>query len=494
MQRFPVSLIVTAVLIISSTVTLARAADQVYIAETKVTRSLTATTPPKLSPSLLAMRDAHGILKGSDDNGRPVISVSPPHFMAFSNSTSVRTVLAEAPRNWHPVKRLKLRYQLGNKPTAADLKTLGLTLIEDYAKGSFLVVEPLNQQIDAALASRLEASPQVQFVTPNMRVKAIPPSNIVSGVPPEASPGAPPTNDPMWPDLWGMRSIRADIAWKKVHDSPSVVVAVIDTGVDYTHEDLKDNIWSDTKGKHGFDFVDNDDDPMDQNSHGTHCAGTIGAVGNNGIGVVGVNWKIEIMAVRWLDAGGSGQVVNAIKAIDFAIDHGAKVLSNSWFWTEDDPDLEAAIQRANEAKVLFVSAAGNFATTANNNGGDNDNPSTFGRYPSAYKLDNIIAVAAINEKEEKADFSEFGKTTVHLGAPGVLILSTVPLNGYDGTFSGTSMATPHVAGAAALTMTANPTAGFLQVRSLLISNARKIPALKGRCVSEGTLDISFLNP
>lgn len=301
-----------------------------------------------------------------------------------------------SPINWEPVKRLKLSYDLSNKPSAEDLNKLGLRLIEDYEKGSFMIVEPLNNQIDSHLAQAIQAEPHISYATLAPSVRAIPPSN----------------------------SIKATHANKTVPRGPN--------------------------------------QPND----------------------VGVNWKVKIMAVRWLDARGSGNVANAIKAIDFAIDHGAKILSCSWFWIEDDPNLEAAIKRASKANVLFVAAAGN-------KGGDNDQVSTPERFPSAYPLDNIIAVAAIDDAEKLASFSDFGKRTVHLGAPGVAIKSTLPTNKYDGD-SGTSMATPHVAGAAALIMAVEPTLGAIQVKDEILKHVRKIASLRNRCVTGGTLDLSFL--
>ncbi len=475
-----------------------RGEDQLVSIELHNRRPLVAEAPSKLSPALQAIRDAGGVLRGADLMGNPVIAVPPTRMERFRASASVRTMMAEVPANYLPVKRLKLSYAADRKPTEQDLRNLGVRLVEDYSKGSFLVVEPLTREIDAGLAGKLENTATVRYATPMFLIKAIPPTT--QGPPRNGNPpsSSPPTDDPGWTSLcdsgnglWGMKNIHAPIAWGQIHDS-NVVVAVIDTGVDYTHEDLKANIWSDSNGKHGYDFVENDDDPMDMNSHGTHCSGTVGAVGNNHTGVVGVNWKVKIMAVRWLDAGGSGDVVNAIKAIDFAVDNGAKVLSNSWFWPEDDPDLEAAIQRADDNKVLFLAAAGNFALRPNNNGGDNDNPSTYGRYPSSYPLKNIIAVAAIDMTDGKASFSEWGKTSVDIGAPGVNILSTVPHNDYDCTFSGTSMATPHVAGSAALTMARYPARPTPRSRITCSRNARPIDALRGRCVSNGTLDISFL--
>jgi subtilisin family serine protease len=484
-----------------------RGEDQLLSAQLRNQRSVVAGTPSNLSPSLIATRDGGGILKGSDILGNSVIAVPHANVKRFKASLSVRRLLfggTVTPANYLPVKRLKLSYQSDSRPTDQDLQGLGLRVIEDYKKGSFLIVEPLNNNIDAELAGKLEKA-KISYAAPLLRLRAIPPSKLVgirAARPANLTTAAStPTNDPGWTSLcsigdglWGMKNIHVPAAWKKVQES-KVVVAVIDTGVDYTHEDLKDNMWSDPNGKHGFDFVENDDDPMDQNSHGTHCAGTIGAKGNNHIGVVGVNWKVQIMAVRWLDASGipgPDGLADAIKAIDWAVDHGAKVLSNSWFWPEDDPDLEAAIKRANDGKVLFLAGAGNFAQHWDNNKGDNDNPTTSGRYPSSYPLVNIISVAAIDASDNLAEFSEWGKKTVHLGAPGVDILSTVPHNDYDCTFSGTSMAAPHVAGAAALTMARFPNASYTEIKDYLLMNARKINALKDRCVTGGTLDVSFL--
>jgi len=452
--------------------------------------SLTAGTPPKLSAALIATRDANGVLNGVDDGGRLVITVPNSFLSRLRNSMAVARVEEQPPQNWNPVKKLKLSYQDQNPPGEAELKEMGLKLLEDYKKGSFLIVEPVTKQIDARLVSLLEHNAKIKFAAASLRLKAIPPANPVT-LSNSAKAQVTGPNDPRIGELWGLANIHAPAAWSKVHDS-DVIVAVIDTGVDYNHDDLKDNIWMDTNGKHGFDFVENNDDPMDQNGHGTHCSGTIGAVGDNGTGFVGVNWKVKIMPVRWLDANGSGEVINAIKSIDFAIDHGAKILSNSWYWPENDPDLEAAIRRANDKNVLFVAAAGNFAETPGNNGGDNDNQSTTGRYPSAYPLANVIAVAAIDAGDQKADFSEWGKKTVHLGAPGVNILSTVPHNEYDGTYSGTSMATPHVAGAAALIMAATHANTAAEVKKELLDNVRKINALRDKCVTNGTLDIAFL--
>lgn len=447
---------------------------------------------PKLSPALAAVKASGGVLKGSDDSGRPVLLV--PNKLAIAalqKSPAVERKLDEVPLTWNRVRRLKISYKTNQRPSEEELTKLGLRTIEDYQKGSFLIVETVNREVDAKLADELDRSKQVRYATLSVPINAIPPIATTGVSPVVAEVPSPPTNDPRWDVLWGMRNINAPKAWTTIHDS-TVIVAVIDTGVDYGHTDLSGNMWKDSAGAHGYDFVDNDADPMDLHGHGTHCAGTVGAVGNNGTGVVGVNWHMQIMALRWLNSSGSGEIVDAIKAIDFAVDHGAKVLSNSWYWPEDDPDLLAVIQRAHDAGVLFVSAAGNFAELPNNNKGDNDKVDTRGRLPSAYELDNIVAVAAINPSDKLTEFSEWGKRSVDLGAPGESIMSTVPQNGYDGTFSGTSMATPHVAGALALAWSKDPEASYAAIKQRVLERARKVPEMKNRCVTDGVLDISFL--
>ena len=188
--------------------------------------------------------------------------------------------------------------------------------------------------------------------------------------------------------------------------------------------------------------------------------------------------------------------MDAIKAIYFAVDHGlAKVLSNSTVLARGRPrSREAAIKDANSKGVLFVVAASNFAQWPHNHGGDNDNEDTFGRFPSAYKIPNVIAVSAVDSKDALASFSNFGAKTVHIAAPGVSIMSTLPMNKY-GRLSGTSMATPHVAGAAALVLGHKDYKDFApdKVKKALLDHVRTVGPLKGRCVSEGILDLSFLN-
>ncbi|MFG0262437.1 MAG: S8 family peptidase [Novipirellula sp. JB048] len=282
--------------------------------------------------------------------------------------------------------------------------------------------------------------------------------------------------------LWGMQRIAAPNAWD-TNTKSSVIIAVIDSGVDYNHEDLADNMWEDENGKHGYNFVNDNDDPMDDNAHGTHCAGTIAAVGDNGVGVVGVNWEAKIMALKFLNAQGSGSLSNAIKCIDYAIQHDAKVLNNSWGGGGFSPELKEAIERAENAGAIFVAAASNEGT-------DNDQ---IDRYPASYDNENIISVLAIDDAGELAWFSCFGANSVDIGAPGVDIASTVPDNDYE-KFNGTSMATPHVAGACALAWShpQHQGKGWSEIKQLIMDNGVSNSKLQGKCQTESELNIGFL--
>jgi subtilisin family serine protease/subtilisin-like proprotein convertase family protein len=312
-------------------------------------------------------------------------------------------------------------------------------------------------------------------------------------------------NDPSYGSLWGLNNtgqsggvadadIDAPEAWDSARGTGQTIVAVIDTGVDYNHQDLNANMWrnpGETPGNgvdddgngwvddvFGADFANNDGNPMDDNNHGTHVAGTIGAVGNNGIGVTGVAWTTKIMALKFLSASGSGSTSNAVRAIDYAIAKGAKILNNSWGGGGYSLSLDQAITRAQNAGVIFVAAAGNSAT----------NNDTTPNYPSNYPQNNVVAVASTTRTDTMSSFSSYGATTVDLGAPGSSILSTTPNNTYS-TFSGTSMATPHVAGALAVYWDANPTLTYSQVIQKLLQSVDPIAALAGRTVTGGRLNL-----
>jgi len=317
-------------------------------------------------------------------------------------------------------------------------------------------------------------------------------------------------NDPDFNTMYNLRNMGqnggvqgADVAASEAWDTAtggSVVVAVIDTGVDYNHPDLADNIWKnegevpgngvDDDGNgyvddyRGWDFYNHDNDPYDDHLHGTHCAGIIAAAGNNGTGVTGVCWKAKIMPLKFMGASGSGSTAEAVNAILYATKMGAQVMSNSWGGGGCSQALRDAIQAADSAGVIFVAAAGNSAS-------DND---VNAHYPSSYDCKNIIAVAATDNCDLLASFSCYGLMSVDIAAPGVAIKSTIPGGGY-GTYSGTSMAAPHVAGAAALAWSHSPTKTHTQVISNILNGATPLSSLDGKVATGGRLNLQqMLNP
>ena len=311
-------------------------------------------------------------------------------------------------------------------------------------------------------------------------------------------------DDPSFPSLWAMQNagqtggtpgadISATRAWDVTTGSSSVLVGVIDTGIDYTHPDLAGNVFTnpgeipdnhiDDDGNgfvddvHGYDFVNNDGDPMDDHFHGTHVSGTIGAIGNNGVGVVGVNWHVRIIGIKFLDAGGGGTTDNAVRAIDYAVRMGVKVINASWGGGGQSEALRQAIQSAGEAGVLFVAAAGN-------SGQDTD---VFPSYPASYDVATIISVASSDDNDRRSGFSNYGLTTVDLAAPGENILSTMPFGGY-GFLSGTSMATPHVVGTLGLIYARFPNISAMAAKSLLLARVDPVPAFDGVVATGGRLN------
>lgn len=325
-----------------------------------------------------------------------------------------------------------------------------------------------------------------------------------------------PTNDPDFAKLWGMKNIGqadpkgqvgkpgVDIGvmpiWNRgFTGSRDVVVAIIDTGVNFNHPDLKANIRynageSGDKATNGVDDDGNgyiDDyigmdfsgetpkpNGLDDHSHGSHCAGTIGGEGNNQIGVVGVNWKTSILPVKFLGADGSGSLAGAIEAIHYATKMKVNIMSNSWGGGGFSQELFDAIKKARDQGILFVAAAGN---ESNNN---DSNPS----YPASYKLDNVLSVAAIDNQDRLASFSNYGRTAVHVAAPGVNIWSTV-LNDKYASYSGTSMATPHASGIAALLWSAHPEWTYADIKDRMIKTSVPVKGLKNKVVANGRLNV-----
>ncbi len=296
----------------------------------------------------------------------------------------------------------------------------------------------------------------------------------------------PPVADPSLDKTYGLSKIGAIDAWKSHRGSKDMIVAVIDTGVDYNHEDLSFNMWRNpnpTKNDIvGYDFINDDGMPYDDQGHGTHTSGTVGAVGGNGKGVSGVSQRVSIMGVKFLSAQGSGTTADAIRSIDYAVAHGARILSNSWGGSgdEDNKALYDSIERAKAAGVLFIAAAGN-------DGVNNDN-SRRRSYPASFDNDNLISVAATDTQDKLAFFSNYGEKTTHVAAPGVNIYSTLPGNRYKQE-SGTSMACPHVAGAAALIWSKNPSLTYKQVKDILMNTADKVPELAGKTISGGRINV-----
>ncbi|KID54954.1 peptidase S8 [Pseudoalteromonas luteoviolacea] len=339
----------------------------------------------------------------------------------------------------------------------------------------------------------LEDHPAVAYVEPNYMVKAM-------AIP----------DDSLFDQLWGLNNtgqtggtndadINAPEAWDISVGSRDVIVGVIDTGVDYTHPDLTANMWI-NPGEIAGDGIDNDGngyvddvyginaitdsgDPMDDQGHGTHVSGTIGATGNNTTGVVGVNHEVSIVGCKFLNSSGSGSTADAIKCIDYMVGlknagHNVSVLNNSWGGGSFSQALYDSITASEQAGILFVAAAGNSAR-------DNDvSPG----YPSSYDHDSVLAVASTTHTDNMSSFSQWGLQSVDLGAPGSDVLSTVPGGGYS-SFSGTSMATPHVAGAAALALAVNPSLTTLELKNLLMQSGKPIADLEGKTVSGKRLDV-----
>ena len=345
----------------------------------------------------------------------------------------------------------------------------------------------------------ISKNPAVEYAEPNYIVRAI-------GMP----------DDPDFVSLWGLNNTGqdngtadADIdaleAWDTTTGSSDVIIGVIDSGVDYNHPDLQANMWVnpneipgnniDDDGNgfvddiHGVSTMNDDGDPMDLNGHGTHVAGTIGASGDNGVGVVGVNWDVSIIGCQFLDANGSGYTSDGLECVnymtDLKVNHNVNIVAtnNSWGGGGPSQAMEDAIVDGGEAGILFIAAAGN-------SGSDNDaTPS----YPASYDTDYVMAVASTDRNDDLSIFrngsSSYGLTSVDIGAPGSDILSTTPSNSYA-SYSGTSMATPHVAGAAALVWSLNPELSAVEMKNLLMNTGDALDSLDGKTVSGKRLNVN----
>ena len=358
-------------------------------------------------------------------------------------------------------------------------------------------IDDLDNADATSIVAQYSQLPEVEYAEPNYEI------NLEEANEGPLVPVLP--HDPQFNDQWALANsgqqggkqgadISATLAWATTTGTDKVVVAVLDTGVDYTHEDLVENMWvrpatmapyhDDELGTiddlNGFNAVDTAADPMDDNGHGTHCAGIIGAEGENNVGIAGVNWKVQIMPLKFLNAGGSGSTKDAIEAINYVINRkkagvNVRIISASWGSTMKSRALGDVIRKAYENDILFVAAAGNSSV-------DNDRTP---HYPSSYP--NVVSVAALDRNDQLASFSNFGVKSVMIGAPGVDILSTWLDNEYEEK-SGTSMATPVVSGVAALILAKHPQMSAVDLSKRLMNSTDPIIALKGKTVTGGRIN------
>jgi subtilisin family serine protease len=426
-------------------------------------------------------------------------------------------VFAMAPITKSPLKVESVKGELIVKLKNPSLKSvqmlskLGVTVSREVklSYGSLHVVKVNSQKSMKNAITDLKNSDLVEFAEPNFIYRIA--GHKVEKSDLDLNLAAP--SDPMFGQLWGLKNTGtnepkassavqgtagADIdalrAWEITKGSRNVKIAIIDTGIDYNHPDIKNNIWTNTaelNGKagvdddkngfiddlHGWDFANKDNDPLDGHGHGTHCSGTIGAPHDNGVGVAGVMSEVTFVAVKFLSDAGSGTLEDAVLAIDYATKLNVDIMSNSWGGGGFSEALKQAIQRASDAGIVFTAAAGNDSA-------DNDNSP---HYPSSYDLPNVIAVAAHTIGDALADFSCYGKRSVLIAAPGHNILSTVKNGGYD-VYSGTSMATPHVSGVIGLLISKEGRLAHADLRARLVATSTPVRAYRRKTVSGGRIN------
>ncbi len=415
--------------------------------------------------------------------------------LSFALASVASTAMAES-RGY--IVKLKDGAALSNK-------SLGEVTPIKVSFGNFVKVEGVSDKA----ASDLALDPNVEYIEPNY-VYGLPKieyGEVLGGD--KAS-----VRDSYYDKQWGLKNtgrnsggwfssgkagedMNAENAWDITKGNQELIVAVIDTGVDYTHPDLKGNLWVNTAEQngqagvdddgngyvddvYGYDFAGKDGDPMDGHGHGTHCAGNIGAAHNNE-GIAGMMANVKIMSIKFLSDRGSGTTEDAILAVDYATRNGAKIMSNSWGGGERSEALKEAIERARDAGIVFVAAAGNESS-------NNDRRETF---PANYDVENVITVGAMEGKGKRSSFSNYGATKVHVFAPGSNIYSTVRSGRYQ-SMSGTSMATPLVSGAVGLLLSHEPNLSVSEVRERVIATAVNNGELEDMSVSNGRMDTKRL--
>jgi len=391
--------------------------------------------------------------------------------------------------------------KLEEESTTSDLTSLNrrndASIKEKLPEEDLSVVDLPNDLSVTDAVERYEDSSDVEYAEPDYVV------NTEAAVTP---------NDPNFSKMYHLHntgqydgSPDADIdtpeAWGVTTGDTSVVVAVMDTGVDISHPDLNGNVWTnpdeiagnnvddDANGYvddvHGWDFRNEDNtvfDSAEADGHGTHVAGTIAAEGNNGAGITGVSWKARIMPLKFIGSDGWGYASDYIQALDYAVAEGVKVSNNSWGGNGFSQSIFEAVEAAGQQDHLLIAAAGN----GGSDGISDDNDVT-PRYPASYDSPNVISVAATDHNDQLTGFSNYGATSVDLAAPGLWIYSTTPGGGY-GYGSGTSMATPHVAGAAALVKSKFPELDDAGIKAKILSSVDKKAGLEGKMVSGGRLN------
>jgi subtilisin family serine protease len=367
----------------------------------------------------------------------------------------------------------------------------------EAAPGLTAIDDPDNMD-PATIAAQYQALPEVEYAEPNYEISLDEPASDTS----QAQ-----VKNPQFEEQWALSNdgrrggkkgadISVKQAWATTKGSGEIVVAILDSGVESTHADLVNNIWTrpanvnpyqdrdlgTVDDVHGYNAIENNGEPTDENGHGTNCAGIIGAECGNNLGVCGTNWKTQIMSVKVLNAGGFGTVLGAVEAINYAIDRkhagvNLRLIVVSWVLTQKSRALEDLIRKAAGAGILFVAASGSSSA-------DND---ARPQYPANYDIGNIISVAATDRNDELGSFSNYGLRSVQIAAPGKDILTTALGNEYEQR-SGTSMAAAVVAGVAALTLSAHPDLSVDQLRSLLLKSVDKLPGLRGKISAGGRIN------
>lgn len=480
--------------------------------------------------ALTCLTAHHAVAKAPDTSKEYLVKLAPGAVNHFSTFSSLARTAGKAEilvGDWVKITdtqgNLNVHTLTTNNPAVVYVQpNYRIKLLENY--------QTQDQAVLKAILSHLSQAPQTTHIADNPAIPAAPEQN--QG------------EDPLFNKQWGMIDNHVKEAWElantKLLEAKPMVVAVLDTGVDYTHEDLLPNMWRnpgetglDAEGRNketngidddqngyiddvvGWDFVSNDNKPYDlavaplellkgggNPGHGTHCAGNVAAAANNGKGIVGVAPNAKIMALRFISEKGVGTTSDVLKAIKYAVDNGALITSNSWGSEGEDPAdqesnqaLREMIQYAESKGTLFIAAAGNGHQGVGYNNDSDPNPA----YPASYPYESIISVAAINSNGQLGSFSNWGKNSVDVAAPGVKVFSTTVEGKYSDTvidflgivahWDGTSMAAPHVAGAAALYWAHHPEKSWQEVKAAILQSVTQTPALQNKTSAGGKLNV-----